>query len=139
MGPREPLPGPPPLVEEVPQGEEGDDGEAMESDALTPAGAGVGFIKPTKRNIAKASAVKCMLGKGAFSKGRTSSLAVKAESLSTDELARFQEDLAALSNSRQSEDKNEVQVADISATELEPSAFLGSVFRREGTETKTPF
>ena len=39
VGPWEPLPGPPPSVEEVPQDEEDD--EAMESGALTPSGAGV--------------------------------------------------------------------------------------------------
>ena len=59
VGPREPLPGPPPLVEEVPQDEEG---EAMESGALTPTGAGVGFIEPTIRKLAKASAGKRVLG-----------------------------------------------------------------------------
>ena len=50
----------------------------MEADALTPAGVGVGFIKPTKRQLAKASAVKRVLGKGAFPRGRRSSLIVKA-------------------------------------------------------------
>ena len=117
------------MVEEVHQDEEGDD-EAMESGALTPSGAGVGFIKPTKRRVAKASAIKRVFGKLAFAKGRRSSLFVNTELLSTDELARFQEDLVALSHSRQSEDKREDQVVagqetdDISATELEPSASL---------------
>ena len=48
-----------------PQDEEADD-EAMESGALTPTGVGVGFIKPTKRKLAKASAIGRVLGKGAF-------------------------------------------------------------------------
>ena len=89
-----------------------------------------GFIKPTKRKLAKASAVKRVLGKGAFSKGRRSSLIVKAASLSANELVLLQEQVTALCKSRQSEDKKEVQVvaeqeSDISATELEPSASLG--------------
>ena len=62
-----------------------------------------------------------------------------------EELALFQEQLTALSNSRQSEDKNEVRVVaeqetdDISATELEPSASLGSVFLCEGTGNEDTF
>ena len=101
----------------------------MEPGALIP-GAGVVFIKPTKRRLAKAPAVKRMLGKSAFSKGRRSSLIVKAASLSTQDLVLPQEQVTELSNSRQNEDKNEVQVvaeqeSDISATELEPSASLG--------------
>ena len=71
----------PPLIEEVPQDEEGDD-EAMEPGDLFP-GAGVGFIKPTKRKLAEAPAIKRVLGKSAFSKGRRSSLIVKAASLTT--------------------------------------------------------
>ena len=108
MGPREHFPGPPPLIEEVPQDEEGDD-EAMESGALTPTGAGVGSNKPTKRKLAKASAVKRVFGKGAFSKGRRSSLIMKAASLSTQDLVLLQQQVTELSNSRQNEDKNEVQ------------------------------
>ena len=57
---------PPPLIEETPQDEEGDD-EAMEPGDLIP-GAGVGFIKPTKRKLAKAIAVMRVLGKGVFPK-----------------------------------------------------------------------
>ena len=76
----------------------------------------------------KASAVKRVLGKGAFSRGRRSSLIVKAASLSLHDLVLLQEQVSALSNSRQNEDKKEVQVvaeqeSDISATELEQSAF----------------
>ena len=124
VGPRKPLPGPPPLVEEVPQDEKGDD-EAMESGALSPTIAGVGFSEPTKRKL-----VKRVLGKCTFSRGRRSSLIVKAASLSTHDFVLLQEQVTALSNSRQSEDKKEVQVvaeheSDISATELEPSASLG--------------
>ena len=52
VGPRDVFPGPPSLIEDVPQDEEGDD-EAMEPGDLIP-GAGVGFIKPTKRKLAKA-------------------------------------------------------------------------------------
>ena len=63
----------------------------MESGALTPAGAGVGFIKPTKRKLAKASAIKRVLGKGAFSKGRRLSLIVRSASLSTQDLVLLQE------------------------------------------------
>ena len=101
----------------------------MESGALTP-GAGVGFIKPTKHKLAQATAVKRVLGKTLFSKGRRSSLIVKAASLSTQDLVLLQEQVTELSNSRQNEDKNEVQVvaehgSDVSATELEPSASLG--------------
>ena len=94
-------------------------------------GAGVGFIKPTKRKLAKATAVKRVLGKGVFSKGRRSSLIVKASSLSTQDLVLLlQEQVTELSNSPQSEDKNDVhdvaeQGSDISATDLEPSASLG--------------
>ena len=109
IGPRDVFPGPPPLIEEVSQDEEEDD-EAMESGALTPTGAGVGFIKPTKRKLVKASAVKRMLGKSAFSKGRMSSLIVKAASLSTQYLVLLQEQESELSKFRQNEDKNEVQV-----------------------------
>ena len=49
------------MIEGVPQDEEGDD-EAMEPGDLIP-GAGVGFIKPTRRKLAKATAVKRVLGK----------------------------------------------------------------------------
>ena len=54
---------------------------------------------------------------------------VKAASLSTQDLVLLQEQVTELSNSRQNEDKNEVQDvaeqgSDISATELEPSASL---------------
>ena len=45
VGPRETLPGPPPLMEEVLQDEEGDDGTMEPGDTIP--GAGVGFIKPT--------------------------------------------------------------------------------------------
>ena len=69
VGLRDVFLGPPPLIEDVPQDEEGDD-EAMQPGDLIP-GAGVGFIKPTKRKLAKAPAVKRVLVKGAFSKGRT--------------------------------------------------------------------
>ena len=72
------------MIEEVPQDEEGDD-EAMEPGALIP-GAGFRFNKPTKRKLAKALAIKRMLRKSAFSKGRRSSLIVKAASLSTQDL-----------------------------------------------------
>ena len=108
---------PPPLIEETPQDEEGDD-EAMETgDPIH--GAGVGFIKPTSSPRL-----------GVFSKGRRSSLIVKATSLSTHDLVLLQEQVTELSNSRQNEDKNEVQDiaeqrSDISATDLEPSASLG--------------
>ena len=125
VGPREVFPGPPPLIEDVPQDEEGDD-EAMEPGDLIP-GAGVGFIKPTKRKLAKATAVKRVLGKGVFSRGRRSSLMVKAASLSTHDLVLLQEQVTELSNSRQNEDK---QGSDISAAELEPSASLGQRFSR---------
>ena len=62
--------------------------------------------------------------------GRRSSLIVKAASLSTQDLVLLQEQVTELSNSRQNEDKNEVQDvaeqgSDISATELEPSASWG--------------
>ena len=125
--------GPPPLIEEDLHDEEGDD-EAMEPGDLIP-GAGVGFIKPTKRKLAKATAVKRVLGKGVFSKGRRSSLIVKAATLSTHDLVLLQEQVTELSNSRQNEDKNEVQDiaerrSDISATDLEPSASLGKRFSR---------
>ena len=54
---------------------------------------------------------------------------VKAGSLSTHDFVLPQEQVTALSNSRQSEDKKEVQVVaehepDISASEVEPSASL---------------
>ena len=67
--------------------------------------------------------------KSAFSRGRRSSLIARAASLSTQDLVLLQEQVTALSNSRQNEDKNEVQVvaeqeSDISAAELEPSASL---------------
>ena len=88
VGPRDVFPGPPPLIEGVPQ-DEGDD-ESMEPGDITP-GAGVGFIKPTKRKLAKATAVKRVLGKGAFSKGGRSSLIVKAATLSTQDLVLLQE------------------------------------------------
>ena len=128
IGPRDVFPGPPPLIEEVPQDEEGYD-EAMEPGDLI-RGAGVGFVKPTKRKLAKASAIKRVLGKSAFSKSRRSSLIVKAALLSTQDLVLLQEQVTEFSNSLQYEDKNEVQVvaehgSDISATELEPSASLG--------------
>ena len=55
VGPRETLPGPPPLAEEDPHMEPGD----------IP-GAGVGFIKPTKRRLSKATAVNRVLRKGCF-------------------------------------------------------------------------
>ena len=70
VGPRETLPGPPPLMEEDPHEEEGDD-EAMEPGDIIP-GAGVGFVKPTKRRLSKATAVNRVLRKGVFSKGRRS-------------------------------------------------------------------
>ena len=107
------------------------DDEAMESGALAPSGVGVGFMKPTKTEDCQDICYQaCVWRKGAFAKGRRSSLIVKAESFSTDELVRFQEDLASLSNSRQSEDKSEVQVVaeqetDDISVELEPSASLG--------------
>ena len=127
VGPRETMPGPPPLMEED-HHDEGDD-ESMERGNITP-GAGVGFIKPTKRRLPKATAVNRVLRKGAFSKGRRSSLIVKAATLSTHDLVLLQEQVTELSNSRQNEDKNEVQDiaerrSEISATELEPSASLG--------------
>ena len=126
VGPRETLPGPPPLMEEDPH-DEGDD-ESMEPGNITP-GAGVGFIKPTKRRLSKATAVNRVLRKGAFSKGRRSSLIVKAATLSTHDLVLLQEQVTELSNSRQNEDKNEVQDiaerrSEISATDLEPCASL---------------
>ena len=107
----------------------------MDSVALTLTGAGIGFIKPTKRKLAKASAIKRVLGKGAFSRGSRSSLIVRAASLSTDDLVLLQEQVTAVSNSRQSEDKKEVQVvaeqeSDISVTELGPSASLEWRFSR---------
>ena len=100
----------------------------MEPGDLIP-GAGVGFLKPTKLKLAKATAVKRVLGKGVFSKGRRSSLTVKAASLSTQDLVLLQEQVNELSNSRQSEDKTEVhdvaeQGSDFLATDLEPSASL---------------
>ena len=103
--------------------------EAMEPGDIIP-GAGVGFIKPTKRKLAKATAVKRVLGKGVFSKGRRPSLIVKAATLSTHDLVLLQEQVTELSNSRQNEDKNEVQDiaerrSEISATDLEPSASWG--------------
>ena len=61
------------------------------------------------------------------------------------DLVLLQEQVTALSNSRQNEDKNEVQVvaeqgSEISATELEPSASLGvAVFEAKAQETKTTF
>ena len=71
-----------------------------------------------------------VLGKGVFSRGRRSSLIVKAASLSTQDLVLLQEQVTELSNSRQNEDKSEVQDvaeqgSDISAIELELSASLG--------------
>ena len=125
VGPRESLPGPPPLVEETPH-DEGDD-ESMEPGDIP--GAGVGFNKPLKRKADKAAAVKRVV-KGAFSKGRRSSLIVKAATLSTHDLVLLQEQVTKLSNSRQNEDTIEVQDdaerrSEISATDLEPSASLG--------------
>ena len=92
----------------------------MESGALTPTGA---------ESVLSSRAGKRVLGKGAFSRGRRSSLVVRAASVSTHDLVLLQEQVTALSNSRQSEDKKEVQVvaeqeSDISETELEPSASL---------------
>ena len=97
----------------------------MESGALTP-GAGVGFIKPTKRKLAKATAVKRVFGKSLFSKGHRSSLTVKAGVVEYTRSCSSS-GTGELSNSRQNEDKNDVQVvadhgSDMSATELEPSA-----------------
>ena len=106
VGPRDVFPGLPPLIEEVPQNEEGDD-EAMEPGDLI-LGAGVGFMKRTKRKLAKTPAIKRMMGKSALSKGRRSSLIVKAASLSTQDLVLLQEQVTELSNSRQNENKNEV-------------------------------
>ena len=125
VGPRESLPGPPPLVEETPHDEEDD--ESMEPGDIP--GAGVGFNKPLKRKADKAAAVKRVV-KGAFSKGRRSSLIVKAATLSTHDLVLLQEQVTKLSNSRQKEDTIEVQDdaerrSEISATDLEPSASLG--------------
>ena len=54
----------------------------MEAGALTPTGAGVGFIKPTKCKLANASAVKRVLGKGALSRGHRSSFIVETAALS---------------------------------------------------------
>ena len=94
----------------------------------------LGFIKPTKRRLSKATAVNRVLRKGAFSKGRRSSLIVKAATLSTHDLVLLQEQVTELSNYRKNEDKNEdkneVQEiaerrSEISATDLEPSASLG--------------
>ena len=112
-------------MEEDPH-DEGDD-ESMEPGDIP--GAGVGFIKPTKRRLSKATAVNRVLRKGAFSKGRRSSLIVKAATLSTHDLV-LQEQVTKLSNSRQKEDTIEVQDdaerrSEISATDLEPSASLG--------------
>ena len=111
----------------------------MESGALTPTGAEVGFIKPTKRKLAKASAVKRV-----FSRGRRSSLIARAASLSTHDLVLLQEQVTALSNSRQSEDKNEVQDiaerrSEITATDLEPSASLGLRFSRRRLRKRRQF
>ena len=55
---------------------------------------------------------------------------MKAATLSTPDLVLLQEQVTELSNSRQNEDKNEVQDiaerrSEISATDLEPSASLG--------------
>ena len=59
-----------------------------------------------KCRLSKATAVNRVLRKGAFSKGRRSSLIVKAATLSTHDLVLLQ--VTELSNSRQNEDKNEV-------------------------------
>ena len=128
VGPRDVFPGPPPLIEEVHQDEEGDDKAIM----------------PTKHKLAKATAVGRVLGKGVFSRGRRSSLIVKASSLSTQDLVLLQEKVTELSNSRQIEDKNEVQDvaeqgSDISATELEPSASLGWRFSRRRLRKRRHF
>ena len=125
VGPRETLPGPPPFLEETPHDEEDD--ESMEPGDIP--GAGVGFNKPLKRKAEKATAVKRVV-KGAFSKGRRSSLLVKAATLSTHDLVLLQEQVTKLSNSRQKEDTIEVpddaeRRSEISATDLEPSASLG--------------
>ena len=69
-------------------------------------------------------------GKVLSRKGRRSSLIVKAATWSTHDLVLLQEQVTELSNSRQNEDKNEVQDvaerrSEISATDLEPSASLG--------------
>ena len=142
VGPRETLPGPPPLMEEDPH-DEGDD-ESMEPGDITP-GAGVGFIKPTKRRLSKATAVNRVLRKGAFSKGRRSSLIVKAATLSTHDLVLLQEQVTELSNSRQNEDKNEVQ--DIAEHEdrkfrlliLNQVLLWGNDFRGEGSGNEDNF
>ena len=111
--------------------DEGDD-ESTEPGDITP-GAGVGFIKPTKRRLSKATAVNRVLRNCAFSKGRRSSLIAKAATLSTHDLVLLQEQVIELSNSRHNEDKKEVQDiaergSEISATDLEPSASLGYRF-----------
>ena len=65
--------------------------------------------------------------------------------MSTQDLVLLQEQVTELSNSRQNEDKNEVQdvaeqESDISATELEPSASFGvAFFEAKAQETKTTF
>ena len=135
VGPRDVFPGPPPLIEEVPQDEEGDD-EAMEPGDLIP-GAGVGFIKPTKRKLAKATAVKRVLGKGVFSKGRRSSLIVKVASLSTQDLVLLQEQVTELSRMRfrMSPNKNLI----FRLLNLNRVLLWGSVFRGEGSGNEDNF
>ena len=126
VGPREPLPGPPPLLEENPHDEERMMNLWNQVIFLV---LELVFNKPLKRKAEKATAVKRVV-KGAFSKGRRSSLIVKAATLSTHDLVLLQEQVTKLSNSRQKEDMIEVQDdaerrSEISATDLEPSASLG--------------
>ena len=54
-------------------------------------------------------------------------MTVKAQALSSSDLALFQGQLTVLSNARQSDDKlvAEQDTDDLPATELEPSASLG--------------
>ena len=110
---------------------------------MNPTGAGVGFIWPTKRKLAKASAVKRVLGKSAFSRGRRSSLIVRAASLSTHDLVLLQEQVTALSNSRQNEDKKEVVLPNknliFRLLNLNRVLLWGSVFRGEGSRNEDNF
>ena len=80
--------------------------------------------------------------KGITGRGNRFSLVAKAQTLSMRELSRLQEDLVELSSSRQDEDENaaaELPAGETSASKVDQSASLGSVFRRESTGNEDRF
>ena len=89
--------------------------------ALTPSGDGVGFSKPTKRKVVKATTIKRVIGKGAVGKNTRSSLVAKAQALSMRDLARLREELVELSKRDEKQDADE-------ATEVDQSTPLGLRF-----------